>query len=219
MRSRLACAILLSTLPLLPAHAADMSVTGGVALKFETAGDPDKRQTLHLHAESGFANFYAGAAFDLHNVSRANELGLSLGYRNTTAGGLGYDISYTRLFHPADRATYPHTMGDCCADLGAMLSMPVGSNLTAGLELVYHTKDESTDAHVRMDYLLSDRFSVEAKVGRGRDWAGRDANDWKLSAGYRLGEQSKVDLSWSDTDKSAGSVGLALSWDTSLLGG
>lgn len=219
MRSRLACAILLSTLPLLPAHAADMSVTGGVALKFETAGDPDKRQTLNLHAESGFANFYAGVSADVHNASRANELGLSLGYRNTMASGLGYDLSYTHLFYPSDRATYPHTMGDCCADVAADVTMPVGSNLTAGLELTYHTKDETTDAHVRMDYLLSDRLSVGARIGRGRDWAGRDANDWKLSAGYRLGERSKLDLSYSDTDTSAGSLGLGLSWDTNLLGG
>lgn len=219
MRSRLACATLLGTLLLSPAHAGDLTFTGGAALKFAAGGDPDQRQNLNLHAEAGFSSFYAGASFDLYNASRANELGLSLGYRNTLANGMGLDLSYTRNFYPADRATYPHTMGNCCGDIEAVLSMPVGANLTASLDINYYPEDKRADVHAQVDYLMGDRLSLAAKVGRGRDWTGEDTTDWKVSAGYKLGESSTVKLNYFDSTTAAGYLGLDLTWDTTLLGG
>jgi uncharacterized protein (TIGR02001 family) len=216
MRTILIPLTLALTLPALPTLAADLAVYGGVALSF-TGGDGDDSgtsQDLNAYVEGEFSHFYAGVSADIYNGSSNNEVDPYIGYRSETAGGLTYDVSYTRYFYVNDG-------GDCCGDLYFELGMPLGDKITLGANADYYPEDKLGEAHLTLDYALNDKITLSGDVGRVGQTAadGGDTTTWKVAGTYQLGDTTAVKLSYHDGEDTKAYVGLDLTWDVTLLGG
>lgn len=212
MRLALVSTVVLASFAAAPAFADGFTLAGGAALSFAPQGDASTRSDLNLYLEGGYANFYLGVSADVYNDRAVNEVDVSLGYRNTTAGGLSYDLSYTRY-------TYPNDGGDCCGDVYLSLSMPVTDALTATAKANYYPEDKLSDAHLSLDYALNDKVTLTGSVGVVQNDGALDTREWELAVGYALGDETAVKLHYYDGSDYQGYLGLDLTWDTTLLGG
>ena len=212
MRLAVLSTILLAAFPLQPVLADGLTVLGGVALSFAPGGDRATRDDFNAYLEADLANFYLGASTDFYNDKVSDEVDLSLGYRNTTAGGLSYDVSYTRNI-------YPHDGGDCCGDYALSLSMPLNDKLTGTIDGNYYTTDQTSDAHATLDYALNDKVTLTSKIGVVQNAGAPDTKEWELAGSYALGTQTAVKLHYYKGTDYKGYLGLDLTWDTTLLGG
>ncbi|MEI6798267.1 MAG: hypothetical protein WCO04_03525 [Pseudomonadota bacterium] len=212
MRRILLSSSLLLALPIGSALAGGISVSGGAALSYATAGEDGQKTDVNGYVEGGLANFYLGASIDAYRDSNADEIDLGLGYRNALASGLGYDLSYTRNFFPNDG-------GDCCGDVALSLSLPVNDKLTATVESNYYPEDKTTDAHLTVDFALSDKITLTGKGGRVGNIGAGDTGEWEVAASYALGQETAVTLHYYDSSAEKGYLGLDLTWDTAALGG
>ena len=207
-------AVLLSTVCLagLPVFAGDLSIDGGAALSFRAVGDPATKPAFNAYVEGDLANFYLGASGDIYNDSTSNKVDLSLGYRNTIASGLAYDLSYTRNFNSNDS-------GNCCGDIDVILTMPLSDALSAKLDTNYYPEDKLAEAHVSMDYKLNDKITLTGKVGVVQNASAPNTQELELLARYALGTESALTLHYYDGSDYKPYLGLDLTWDTTLLGG
>ena len=207
-------AVLLSTVFLagLPAYADDLTVYGGAALTFTANGDDATKRDFNAYVEGDIANFYLGASGDIYHDANSDEVDLSFGYRNTLANGLDYDLSYTRNFFPNDG-------GDCCGDIDLILSLPLGDALKAKLDTNYYPEDKLADAHVSMEYMLSDKITLTGKLGWVQNDGVPNTQEWELAVRYALGAESAVKLHYYDGSDYKPYLALDLTWDTTLLGG
>lgn len=212
MRLSVLSTILLVAAPVQPVLAGGVTVLGGVALSFAPGGDHATRDDVNAYVEGDLANFYLGASTDIYNVKASDEVDLSLGYRNTTAGGLAYDGSYTRIY-------YPHDGGDCCADYALSLSMPLNDKLKGTVDGNYYTADQTSDAHATLDYALNDKITLTTKVGVVQNAGAPDTKEWELAGAYALGAETAVKLHYYKGTDYKGYLGLDLTWDTTLFGG
>ncbi len=212
MRLAVLSTILMMAASVQPALAGGLTVLGHVALSFAPGGDRATRDDFNAYVEGDFANFYLAASTDIDNVKASDEVDLSLGYRNTTAGGLAYDASYTRNY-------YPHDGGDCCADYALLLSMPLNDKLTGTVDGNYYTADETSDAHVTLDYALNDKITLTSKLGVVQNAGAPDTREWELAGTYALGAETALKLHYYKGTDYKGYLGLDLTWDTTLFGG
>ncbi len=212
MRRILLSSVVVLALPVGSAVAGGLSVSGGAALSYATGGDRGQKSDVNGHVEASTANLYFGASVDGYNDSANDEVDLDVGYRNALASGLGYDMSYTRN-------VFPNAGGDCCGDLGLSLSLPIGDALTATAESNYYPEDKTTDAHLTVDFALSDKITLTGKGGRVGNIGAGDTGEWEVAATYALGQDSAMTLHYYDSSAEKGYLGLDLTWDTALLGG
>ena len=212
MRRFVVASALIAALPL-PALAGELQVFGGAALSFSSgAANKDTREDLNLYVEGEFANVYAGLSGDVYNKSVNDVIDLYLGYRNTTAGGLSYDVSY-------DRSFYPNDGGNCCGDINANLSIPLGAKLSTKLDTNYYPESQLSDAHLSLDYALNDKVTLTGKIGIETLDGGGTSKEFQLAAAYQLGDKTAVKVHYYKGDDYKGYIGLDLTWDTTILGG
>ncbi len=212
MRRLVLASALIAALPL-PALAGDLQVFGGAALSFSSgAANKGTREDLNLYVEGEFAHVYAGLSGDIYNKSVKDVIDLYLGYRNTTAGGLSYDVSY-------DRSIYPNDGGDCCGDIKANLSIPLGAKLSTTLDMNYYPESQLSNAHLSLDYELNNKVTLTYKIGIETLAGGGTSKEFQLAAAYELGDATAVKVHYYKGDDYKGYIGLDLTWDTTILSG
>ncbi len=212
MRIAVLSTMLLLAVPVQPVFAGGLTVLGGLALSFAPGGDRAKRDDFNAYVEGDFADFYIGASTDIYNDKVSDEVDLSFGYRNTTAGGLSYDASYTRNIYPNDG-------GDCCADYALSLGLPLNDKLTGTVDANYYTTDQTSDAHATLDYALNDKITLTGKIGVVQNAGAPDTKEWELAGSYALGAETAVKLHYYKGTDYKGYLGLDLTWDATLFGG
>jgi outer membrane usher protein FimD/PapC len=212
MRLAILSMALTVSLPVPAAVAADLTVYGGAALTFAPGGDAATRTDFNAYVEADLANFYLGASVDIYNDKVSDEVDLSLGYRNTTASGLSYDLSYTRNFYPNDG-------GDCCGDVALSLSHALTEKFTGTFDLNYYPEDKTSDAYITLDYALNDKITLTSSFGIIQNAGTRDTRDAELAISYALGEETAAKLHYYDGSDYEGYFALDLTWDTTLFGG
>ncbi len=211
MRGTRIFALVLATLPALPAFAGDFSLFGGVGLTFST-GNSTPHDDLNLYLEGDLDNFYLGFSTDAYNESVLNEVDLSLGYRSNTPIGLTYDVSYTRYLYPNDG-------GDCCGDIYLKLTYPLTPTLTGKFEGDYYPESKLSEAHLSVIYDMNDKITLTARVGTVRNDGAPNTNEWEVAAAYAIGNETSVKLHYYKGNDYDGYFGLNLNWDTTIFGG
>lgn len=212
MRNLLVSTLLITGLAAGSAVAEGGSVTAGASLSFTNETHDGISNEGSGYIEGSLANFYLGAAAYVYNDKLLNEIDLSLGYRNTLANGLSYDLGYTRY-------NYLNDGGDCCGAVALSLSMPVSDAVTLTADGTYYSLDKTTDTYLTLDYALNDKVTVSGVVGRYGNVGAKDTVEWELAASYALGAESAVAVHYYDGSDYKGYVGVDLSWDTTLFGG
>lgn len=212
MRAVLLSTLMITGLAASSAMAEGPSVTAGAALSFTNKTLDGVTSEASAYVEGSFSNFYLGASAYIYKDSASDEVDLSLGYRNTLAGGLSYDVSYTRFMYPNDG-------GDCCGSVTLSMSLPVGDSLTVTAEGAYYTVDKTDETYLTLDYALNDKVTLTGTIGRYSNVGAADTKEWELAASYALSDATAVTAHYYDGSDYKGYIGLDLSWDTTLLGG
>jgi uncharacterized protein (TIGR02001 family) len=199
-----------------PALSQDLLVYGGAELEFRHHEDGPGTGTnsyLSAYAEVEASGIYAGIWGQLADDDLLNEVDLYLGYRNETAGGLSYDIGYSRYFYPNDG-------GDCCGEITLSLGLTVGDRLGTSLDVAYDPAASLGNAYVGLAYAATDKLEISATYGIYEVDSAPSEQEWDLGATWSLGDETAIDLRYYDGSDYAGSYfGLSLTWDTTLLGG
>lgn len=212
MRLAVLSALVMASFPAQPVLAQGVTVLGGISLSLAPGGEHATRDDLNAFVEANLANFYLGAATDIYNDKKSDEVDLSLGYRNTMASGLGYDLSYTRIL-------YPFNGGDCCNDVALSLRLPLTDGLTGTADTNYYTADKTLDGHLTLDYALNDKITLTGKIGFVQNAGASDTREWEVAGAYVLSPQTTAKMHYYKGTDYKGYLGLDLTWNTTLLGG
>ena len=236
MRLSILSLVLAATLPALPALAQDLAedsaedtaedsaqepaqdtaqgliVYGGAALAFDNAEEGQIGSNVNVYVEGEIQHVYFGVSGDLNNVPESNAIDLYLGYRNETAGGFSYDISY-------DRSYFPNDGGDCCGTVALSVGAPLSDTLALTVDANYYPEDQLSDAYMTLDYILNDKVTLTAAIGVVQQEEGAAAKDYELAVAYQLSEETAVALHYHNGSDYDGYFALDLTWDTTLLGG
>lgn len=200
--------------PLAPAMAQDFFVYGGGELEFLIEPDgagSGNTTSLSTYLELEKAGFYAGISGKIVNDSVANEVDLYLGYRAETAGGLSYDVGYSRYFYPKDG-------GDCCGELTLSLGMPFGDKFKGTFDVAFDPEASLGNAYVGLEFYASDKITLSANYGTFQVDGAASEQEWDFGVGYALSDEAAVDLRYYDgTDYTESYVGLSVTWDTTIL--
>jgi uncharacterized protein (TIGR02001 family) len=198
------------------AAAQEVVVYGGAELEFtheEFGPGTGTSSYLSGYVELEASGFYAGLWAQVADDDLLNEVDVYLGYRNETAGGLSYDIGYSRYYYPNDG-------GDCCGEITLALGMPVGEKLSTTFDLAYDPDAELGNAYVGAAYMVTDAIEISANYGVYEVDAAPSEQEWDLGATYYIGDETAVDLRYYDGSEYVDSYfGLSLAWDSTLLGG
>ncbi len=211
MRLVLLSFALAATLPALPAAAQGLSVYAGAGIFFKNSSNKGTRNDFNAYVEGEIAHVYGGLSGDIYNDSNSDVVDLYLGYRNSTASGVSYDISY-------DRSFYPNDGGDCCGDVAFSVGVPLGDKITTTFDANYYPEDKLSDAHLKLSYALNDKVTLSGKVGVVQNAGAPDTKEYQLAVAYQLGDETAVKLHYYDGDTYKGYFGLDLTWDTTLKG-
>lgn len=205
---------LAAVLPVLPAAAQGLEVFAGARLSFDNADKTAVGTDLNAYIEGELRHVYGGVSGDVYNVPDSNVLDIYLGYRNETAGGISYDLSYDHSIYPNDP---PSDGGTAALSIG----VPVGDKLTTTFDASYTPQTGLSDGHLTVDYALNDKVTLTASVGLVQQDAGSGgaAQDFELAAAYQLGDQTAVKLHYYDGSDYDGYFALDLTWDTTLFSG
>jgi uncharacterized protein (TIGR02001 family) len=133
------------------------------------------------------------------------EIDMYLGYRGE-AGGLSYDIGYTRYFYDDS--------GNCCGEATLALDYALGEQL--GMTTSF-AADLEGGASVTQGfaYALPAEFELSGEFTHNNEDYG-DYNDWNLGVGKSLGEAVWVDLRYHDSDETEPLYALTVSFETSF---
>lgn len=202
-----------AALPALPAAAQDLSVYAGAGLTIDNA-DNDINTDLNLYIEGETHHIYFGLSGDVVNINDGNYVDVYAGYRNSTASGLSYDLSYDQTFYPSDSASNYGT-------LALSVGVPVGDTITLTFDADYYnqTGENTGDAYVTADYYLNDKITLTASMGLVQNAGGSASTDNELAVAYQIGDETSVTLHYYDGNNYDGYFALDLNWDTTLLGG
>lgn len=198
----------LALMPGQAARAGELSFYGGAGAALSSGGDPGTRADLSLYAGVEAGDAYLEASADHYNDSSADEVDVTLGYGATTAADLTYDLSVSTALLP----------DACCATLDLSLSQPLGEAVTAGFAASHSLEDHLSEAHLSLDYDLTDRSRLSGALGLV---PGTDTSEdiaWDLGLRVNLREDTAVKLVWSDSSQGEGRLGLTLSWERQLFG-
>lgn len=190
-----------------------LQVFGGLGLgaNFNPDGKGSGTQTdVNGYVEAEVNHVYFGAYGDLYNTKLINEIDLYFGYRSETAGGLSYDVNYYRYFYPNDG-------GNCCGELGLSLGQSLNDKLSASLDLAYDPEAALANAHLGLQYGLTDKVSVEGKVGVSQNDGAALTKEWELGVSYALSDTTAVQLTYNDGNDYPGYFGLTMNFDTTLF--
>ena len=200
--------------PIAPAAAQDFYVYGGAELEFLIEPDgagSENASTLNAYIELEKSGFYAGLFGEIANDSAANQVDLYLGYRAETAGGLSYDVGYSRYFQPNDG-------GDCCGDLTLELGVPFGDKFKGTFEAAYDPEATLGNAIIGLEFYATDAITLSANYGTYQVEDAGSEQKWDAGVAYALSDEAAVDLRYYDgTDYADGYVGLSLTWDTTIF--
>jgi uncharacterized protein (TIGR02001 family) len=195
------------------AGAQGFELLGGAELEYKHKEEGGSSNTyLSGYVEGEIAGFYAGVWGQVASDDLLDETNLYIGYRNETAGGLSYDIGYTRYYYPNDG-------GNCCGEYTLDLGMPIGP-VTGTLELAHDPQSDLNSAYVGAGFSATEQLEVSANYGvYGVEDAGSET-EWDLGATWAFGEETAADLRYYDgSEYDDGYLGLSVTWDTTLLGG
>jgi hypothetical protein len=211
----LRASLALLVLSLTPAVAQDLSVFGGAELEFTVEPDgpgSDNVSNASAYIEAEKAGFYGGIWAQLSSDTVADEVDLYAGYRSATAGGLDYDIAYTRYYYPNDG-------GNCCGDLSLSLGYAVGDTLYPSTDIYYDPETGVGSAYVGLEYYVADKWTLSANYGVYETDGAPSEQEWDFGVGYALGDETSVEVRYYDGSDYDSYLGLKLNWDTTLLGG
>lgn len=200
--------------PMAPAAAQDFFVYGGAELEFlfepDGAGS-ENANTLNAYIELEKSGFYAGLFGEIANDPNANEVDVYLGYRAEMAGGISYDIGYSRYIYPSDG-------GDCCGEITLSLGAPLGDKFAASFDLAHDPEASLSNAYVGLEFYATDAITLSANYGTYQVADAGSEQEWDIGVGYALTEETAVDLRYYDgTEYVESYVGLSLSWDTTIF--
>ena len=211
MRLVLLSLALAAALPAAPAAAQGLSVYAGAGLFFKNSSDRGTRNDFNAYIEGEIAHVYGGISGDIYNNANSDVLDFYLGYRNATASGTSYDISY-------DRSIYPNDGGDCCGDVALSVGVPMGDKFTTTFDANYYPEDKLSDAHLKLEYALNDKVTLSGRIGGVQNAGASDTKEFELAAAYQLGDETAVKLHYYDGNTYDGYFRLDLTWDTTLKG-
>ena len=120
-------------------------------------------------------------------------------------------MNYRRYLFPNDTASN-------YGELGLSLGKSLNDKLSTTLDLAYDPQGALGKAHLGLEYGLTDKVSVEGKVGLEQNAGAASTKEWELGLSYALSDKSKVALIYYDgNDYPAGYFGLTLSFETTIL--
>ena len=193
-----------------PAMAQELTVYGGAALVYDRAphgaGSADTL-AFQPYVEAEVNHFYAGLWVSKNSDNTADEVDVYLGYRNETAAGMSYDVSYARYI-------YPNGGGDCCGELTLNLGLPAGDKLSLGIEAAFDPEAATGTAGISGNYEVFDKLSIGAAIGvtdNGQE------QEWELGATYSLTDTTSVDLHYYEGSDYPGYLELTLAFNTTLF--
>jgi hypothetical protein len=214
MRLAILSLALSAVLPALPAAAQDLSVYAGLGLTIDNA-DSDTNTDLNLYIEGETNGIYFGLSGDVVSIADGNYVDIYAGYRNSTASGISYDLSY-------DKTIYPSDSGSNYSTIALSVGVPVGDALAVTFDASYYPEDELSDGYVTVDYYLNEKITLTASMGlieNAGAGSGGSSKDFELAASYQIGDETSATLHYYDGDDYDGYFALDLNWDTTLLGG
>lgn len=193
------------------AGAQGFELLGGAKLEYKYK-EQGIRSNAYLsgYIEGELAGFYAGIWGQVASDDLLDETELYIGYRNETAGGLSYDIGYTRYYYPNDG-------GECCGEYTLGLGMPVGP-VTGTLDLAHDPQSDLNSAYLGGAWSATNALELSGQFGIYQVEGFGSEREWDLGLTYALGRTTAVDLRYYDGSAYADShFGLSLSWDSTLL--
>ncbi len=183
-------------------------VGGEVELTFPSDG---ATREISVYAEAERNGIYGGVTALAADDRASDEISLYAGYRAETEAGLSYDLSYVRYFYPNDG-------GDCCGEFVLALEQPLNEVFALSGELTADPETSFNSVTVGGSYGLSGEIALSANFGLVHDEPGRHAREWDLGMTYALSDKAALDLRYYDGSDFEGYLGLALTFDTTLLG-
>jgi len=193
--------------------AQDFFVYGGASIEYEIDPDgPDSEDTRDLNAyfELEQSGFFVGVWAEKSRDPAEDKGDLYIGYRSETAGGLGYYVDATRR-------TYFIGVGDYTV-FDAGLSYGFTEALSGSVDYSHYINPDLNDLYVGLSYDATDRLSLSANYGTYGVADAVDEREWDFGVTYALGEETALDVRYYDgTEYVDGYIGLALTWDTTVL--
>ncbi|WP_136645124.1 TorF family putative porin [Tabrizicola sp. YIM 78059] len=193
------------------AGAQGFELLGGAKLEYkhkEEGGSSNAYLSGYIEGEA--VGFYVGIWGQVASDDLLDEVDLYLGYRNETAGGLTYDVGYTRYYYPNDG-------GECCGEYTLALGMPLGP-VTGKLDLAHDPQSDLNSAYLGAAWSATDALEVSGQFGIFQVEDAGSEREWDLGMTYSLGRTTAVDFRYYDgSDYADSHFGLALTWDSTLL--
>lgn len=215
MRASILSLALAALLPAMPVAAQDLSVYAGLGLTVDNA-DGDTNTDLNLYVEGDFKGVYFGLSGDVVSVTDGNYVDIYAGYRNSTASGISYDLSYDKTIYPSDNDSNYDTVA-------VSIGVPLGDRAAVTFDGDYYIYDgdDLSDGYLTLDYYLNDKITLTASMGliENAPGSGGASKDFELAASYQIGDETSATLHYYDGDDYDGYFALDLNWDTTLLGG
>ncbi len=193
------------------AGAQGFELLGGAKLEYKYKEEGGRSNAyLSGYIEGAAMGFYVGIWGQVASDDLLDEVDLYLGYRNETAGGLSYDIGYTRYYYPNDG-------GECCGEYTLGLGMPLGP-VAASLDLAHDPQSDLNSIYVGAAWSATNALELSGNFGIYQVEGFGSEREWDLGATYALGETTAIDFRYYDgSDYGSSHFGLALTWDSTLL--
>ncbi|MCU0827633.1 MAG: hypothetical protein MUE52_09555 [Tabrizicola sp.] len=194
------------------AGAQGFELLGGAKLEYKHKEEGGRSNAyLSGYIEGEAMGLYLGIWGQVASSDLLDEVDLYVGYRNETAGGLSYDIGYTRYYYPNDG-------GECCGEYTLALGMPLGP-VEGKLDLAHDPQSDLNNIYLGGAWAATSAFEVSGQFGVYQVEGFDSEREWDLGATYALSDTTAVDFRYYDGSEYADShFGLAVTWDASLLG-
>lgn len=192
------------------ARAEDVTITQGISLEYafqgngtDTQDKPNVNATLEVERAHLFAGIWAEASSD----KPSNEIDLYAGYRNETAGGLGYAFSYTYFLFPNDSVSNH-------GEFGLELEKDLTDQLSGDLTVAYDAKNKLGNAYLELELALNDKWSASGTYGIYEVAGAGAEREWDAGISYGLSDTTDVDLRYYDgSEYTTDYIGLNLNWE------
>ncbi len=189
----------------------DMLIFGGgkIELNFPSEG---ATQDLSIYIEAERGGVYGGVLGLVSNDQTAAKVELYAGYRAETATGFTYDLSYTRF-------NYPNDSGDCCGEVALYFAQQVHDTINLSTKVTYDPDVSLAGIEIGAEISATDTLTVSANYMLTQQAAGANDKSWDIGVGYDLHDDTSLDLRYYHGSDTPGYFGIALSFETNLLGG
>jgi uncharacterized protein (TIGR02001 family) len=178
---------------------------------FRSVTFSDNRPALQPYLELGYGNAYAGLF--ISNVDFGDgdpndiEVDYVLGYRDETASGLSYDISYARFtFDNANSA----------GEVTLLLGYPISDQFGLTSAFAYDPDARTLASEAGLTYAVNDKITLSGVYGYEELLS---HNYWDFGINYAATDSVSIDLRYFDTDDDDAFGALAVTYAFDLLGG